>query len=105
MIILDNPIKGFNNILTTATSDIIFGYNTNSNKIQRSERTKAKKQLQMDRPTEHLESLDKKVDEKTVGKGTPKKKDDLKTSQTIPRSNLTTIFLMSSVLPSVSQRS
>ena len=35
MIILDNPIKGFNNTLTTATNDMSFGYNTNINKTQR----------------------------------------------------------------------
>ena len=58
MLILDDPIKGFSNILTTTASNMSFGYNTNVNKIQRSERRKPKKKLQTDRPTEHLESFD-----------------------------------------------
>ena len=72
IIILDNPIKSFNNILTTATNDMIFGYNANVNKTQRSE--KSKKQLQTDRPTEHLESFDTNEVTKNILKNTSRSK-------------------------------
>ncbi len=103
MIILENPIKSFNNTLTTATTDMSFGYNTNVNKIQRSERTKPKKQLQTDRPTEHLESFDTNK----ITKNIPKNTSDLSESQSGSKTNLSlresqssnlTIFLVSGVL-------
>ncbi len=58
MIILENPIEGFNNKLAIATKDMNFGYNTNVNKVIWKMTEKPKKQLQTDRPTEHLESFD-----------------------------------------------
>ena len=57
MTILENAIEGFNNMLTIATKDMNFGYNTNVNKVVRKITEKPKKQLQTDRPTEHLESF------------------------------------------------
>ncbi len=58
MIILENPIEGFNNMLTIATNDMNFGYNTNVNDVVRKIIEKPKKQLQTEIPTEHLESFD-----------------------------------------------
>ncbi len=58
MIILESPIKGFNNMLTIATNDVSFGYNTNVSEVIRKITKKPNKQLQTERHTEHLESFD-----------------------------------------------
>ena len=58
MIILESPIKGFNNMLTIATNNVSFGYNTNVSEVIRKITKKPNKQLQTERHTEHLESFD-----------------------------------------------
>ncbi len=96
MILLENPIKGFNNILTIATKDMSFGYNTNVNEVVRKITEKPKKQLQTERPTELLESFDTNE----ITKNTSDLFESQRSSESRPplkESNLT-IFLVSGVL-------
>ena len=81
--------------------DMNFGYNTNVNKVVRKITEKPKKQLQTDRPTEHLESFDtneipKKYSEKHQ-RYISETQRGVKTAPPLRESNLT-IFIVSGVL-------
>ncbi len=100
MIILENPIEGLNNTLTITTKDLNFGYSTNVNIVVRKITERPKKQLQTERPTEHLESFDTNEITNNIPKNTIDLSETQGGTKTVPplgESNLT-LFLMSGVL-------
>ncbi len=74
-----------------------FGYNTNVNQVVRKMTERPKKQLQTERPTEHLESFDNtnEIPKNTIDLSEIKR--GPKTGRPLGESNLT-LFLVSDVL-------
>ena len=78
------------------TQDMNFGHNANINKAIRKITEKPKRQLQTDKPTEHLESFDtNEIPKNTIDLSEIKR--GPKTGRPLGESNLT-LFLVSDVL-------